>query len=118
MFHSLMMRAIVGLFERSTPSTKTPCEHVRCIIASFADPSQVSHHQRMSMTSSLSLALRRRGESTLYLPPMGSPNGEPHSRYHPSPSRNEVAVVQPVLVRYPSSSLEKLSNSVTLDQTD
>lgn len=51
------------------------------------------------MTSSISLALRRRGESTLYLPPMGPPNGEsPVSRYHAAPSRNEVAVVQPVLV--------------------
>lgn len=53
------------------------------------------------MTSTLSLALRRRGESTVYLPPLGSPGLEsPLPRYHPSPSRNEVAVVQPVLVRY------------------
>ncbi len=52
------------------------------------------------MTSSISLALRRRGESTLYLPPSGTPGDEsPLPRYHPAPSRNEVAVVQPVVVR-------------------
>ncbi|KAI0748483.1 WD40 repeat-like protein [Daedaleopsis nitida] len=57
-----------------------------------------AHHQRMSMTSSLSLALRRRGESTVYLP---TPGGEsPLPRYHPAPSRNEVAVVQPVVVKH------------------
>jgi len=60
-----------------------------------------AQHQRMSMTSTLSLALRRRGESTLYLPPLGSPGIEsPPPRYHPSPSRNEVAVVQPVLIKH------------------
>ncbi|OBZ65689.1 putative catabolite repression protein creC [Grifola frondosa] len=31
----------------------------------------VAHHPRQSMTSSISLALRRRGESTIYLPPSG-----------------------------------------------
>ncbi|PIL24314.1 hypothetical protein GSI_14067 [Ganoderma sinense ZZ0214-1] len=60
-----------------------------------------AHQQRMSMTSSISLALRRRGESTLYLPPSGTPGGEsPLPRYHPAPSRNEVAVVQPVVVKH------------------
>ncbi|TCD70918.1 hypothetical protein EIP91_000824 [Steccherinum ochraceum] len=60
-----------------------------------------AQHQRMSMTSTLSLALRRRGESTVYLPPLGSPGLEsPLPRYHPSPSRNEVAVVQPVLIKH------------------
>ncbi|TFY60433.1 hypothetical protein EVJ58_g5163 [Rhodofomes roseus] len=58
---------------------------------------KVSHQQRLSMTSSLSLALRRRGESTLFLSPNGA---EPMPRYHPAPSRNEVAVVQPVLVKH------------------
>lgn len=53
------------------------------------------------MTSSLSLAIRRRGDSVVNLPPGGLMDGKlpslPH--YHPSPSRNEVAVVQPVLVK-------------------
>ena len=48
------------------------------------------------MTSTVSLALRRRGESTLFLP---NPDGEsPLPRFHPAPSRNDVAVVQPVVV--------------------
>ncbi|KAI0780565.1 WD40 repeat-like protein [Trametes elegans] len=60
-----------------------------------------AHHQRMSMTSSISLALRRRGESTIYLPPSGTPGAEsPLPRYHPAPSRNEVAVVQPVVAKH------------------
>ncbi|KAI0362510.1 WD40 repeat-like protein [Trametes cingulata] len=60
-----------------------------------------AHHQRMSMTSSISLALRRRGESTVFLPPSGTPGAEsPLPRYHPAPSRNEVAVVQPVVVKH------------------
>lgn len=55
----------------------------------------------MSMTSNLSLALRRRGESTLYLvPPSASGADSPLTRYHPAPSRNEVAIVQPVLVKH------------------
>jgi len=65
-----------------------------------------THHQRMSMTSSLSLALRRRGDSTIYLPPIGSPGlDSPLLRYHPAPSRNEVAVVQPVLIKHIESDL-------------
>ncbi|KAH9952078.1 WD40 repeat-like protein [Amylocystis lapponica] len=60
-----------------------------------------AHHQRLSMTSSISLALRRRGESTLFLPPAGLSGGEsPLPKYHPAPSRNEVAVVQPVVVKH------------------
>ena len=53
------------------------------------------------MTSSLSLAIRRRGESIVNLPPGGLVDGKLPQlpRYHPSPSRNEVAVVQPVLVK-------------------
>jgi catabolite repression protein CreC len=59
-----------------------------------------SHQQRMSMMSSVSLALRRRGESVVFL---GGPGVDPQmSRFHPAPSRNEVAVVQPVLVREPT----------------
>ena len=53
------------------------------------------------MTSSLSLAIRRRGDSIANLPPDGLVDGKlpPLPHYHPSPSRNEVAVVQPVLVK-------------------
>jgi len=53
------------------------------------------------MASSLSLAFRRRGDSIVNLPPGGVVDGKlpPLPHYHPSPSRNEVAVVQPVLVK-------------------
>jgi hypothetical protein len=66
-------------------------------------PKLQSHHHRLSMASSLSLANRRRTDafaadhSTLLLPPPGAEG--PLSRYHPAPSRNEVAIVQPVLVK-------------------
>ncbi|TFK54612.1 WD40 repeat-like protein [Heliocybe sulcata] len=68
---------------------------------------QAAHHQRMSMSSSLSLAFRR-DRSTLYLPPLGSPDADgipPLPRYHPAPSRNEVAIVQPVLVKHTEGDL-------------
>ena len=53
------------------------------------------------MTSTLSLAIRRRGDSVVNLPPGGLVDGKlpPLPHYHQSPSRNEVAVVQPVLVK-------------------
>ena len=53
------------------------------------------------MASSLSLAIRRRGDSVVNLPPGGLVDGKlpPLPHYHPSPSRNEVAVVQPVVVK-------------------
>ncbi|KAH8116994.1 WD40 repeat-like protein [Phellopilus nigrolimitatus] len=64
---------------------------------------QALHQQRLSMASTLSLALRRRGDaaegSTLHLAPQGF-SGAEVSRYHPAPSRNEVAVVQPVLTKH------------------
>ena len=66
-------------------------------------PKLHSHHQRLSMSSSLSLSARRRQDaltadhSTLHLPPLGAEG--PLPRYHPAPSRNEVAIVQPVLVK-------------------
>ncbi|KAI9446155.1 WD40 repeat-like protein [Lactarius indigo] len=66
-------------------------------------PKLHSHHHRLSMASSLSLGARRRGDtltadhSTLHLPPLGAEG--PLPRYHPAPSRNEVAIVQPVLVK-------------------
>ncbi|KAI0333609.1 WD40 repeat-like protein [Cubamyces sp. BRFM 1775] len=67
---------------------------------------QISHQQRMSMTSALSLALRRRGESTLYLAPSSALGAEsPLPRFHPAPSRNEVAVVQPVVVKHIGSEM-------------
>jgi hypothetical protein len=55
------------------------------------------------MSSSLSLAARRRTDalaadhSTPFLPPPGAEG--PLPRYHSAPSRNEVAIVQPVLVK-------------------
>ncbi|KAK0463809.1 WD40-repeat-containing domain protein [Desarmillaria tabescens] len=56
---------------------------------------QATHHQRVSMSSTISLAFKR-DRSALYLP---SPTEDkPYPRYHPAPSRNEIAVVQPVLV--------------------
>lgn len=60
---------------------------------------QATHHQRMSMSSTISLAFRR-DKSASYLPASVPPGLEnaPSPRYHPAPSRNEVAIVQPVLV--------------------
>ncbi|KAF9227756.1 WD40 repeat-like protein [Gyrodon lividus] len=54
---------------------------------------QHGHHPRVSMSSSVSLAAayRRGTGSTIQL---AAP------RYHPAPSRNEVSVVQPVLVKH------------------
>jgi catabolite repression protein CreC len=55
------------------------------------------------MASTPSLAVRRRTDtltadhSTPNLPPLGTEN--PLPRFHPAPSRNEVAIVQPVLVK-------------------
>jgi len=55
------------------------------------------------MASSLSLGARKRTDaltadhSTTLLPPPGAEG--PLPRYHPAPSRNEVAIVQPVLVK-------------------
>ena len=52
------------------------------------------------MASSLPLAIWHRGDSTVNLPPGGLVDGKlpSHPHYHPSPSQNEVAIVQPVLV--------------------
>ena len=53
----------------------------------------------MSMSSTISLAFRR-DRSAQYLP-SGISQGmdeAPSARYHPAPSRNEIAFVQPVLV--------------------
>lgn len=62
------------------------------------------------MTSTLSLGLRR---STVFLTSAATPGETPLSHYHPAPSRNEVAVVQPVLVScWPPVFI--ISSSVTL----
>lgn len=76
---------------------------------------QTAHHQRMSMTSNVSLALRRRGESTVYL---GTQSDAPLPRYHSAPSRNEVAIVQPVLVRQCVLHTYKLSVNPSAPPTD
>jgi len=66
-------------------------------------PKLHSHHHRLSMASSLSLGARKRTDaltadhSMTLLPPPGAEG--PLPRYHPAPSRNEVAIVQPVLVK-------------------
>ena len=54
----------------------------------------------MSVSSSLSLAFRRERErSAQFLPMTGtSLQNEASQRYHPAPSRNEIAIVQPVVV--------------------
>ena len=66
------------------------------------------------MTSNVSLALRRRGESTVYL---GVQTDAAFPRYHPAPSRNEVAVVQPVLVRFAKTQSYCVSKRICPDQT-
>nr|GAT54627.1 catabolite repression protein creC [Mycena chlorophos] len=55
---------------------------------------QPTHQQRISMASTVSLAIRR-DRSTLYLPTEDAPL----PRYHAAPSRNEIAVVQPSIVK-------------------
>ncbi|KAK2459699.1 hypothetical protein APHAL10511_008344 [Amanita phalloides] len=55
---------------------------------------QASHH-RMSISSTLSLAYKR-DRSAAFLP---STHNEPSPRYHPAPSRSDIAIVQPVLVK-------------------
>ncbi|KAH8826850.1 WD40 repeat-like protein [Flagelloscypha sp. PMI_526] len=77
---------------------------------------QATHNQRQSMASTVSLALRRGNasaiyqSSALYLPGShpGSPGviggeieGVPPTRYHAAPARNEISIVQPVLVKHP-----------------
>ncbi|PCH37890.1 WD40 repeat-like protein [Wolfiporia cocos MD-104 SS10] len=89
------------LWDFSSGALHRPKLHVSPFpVSRYVDRSsaKTSHHQRLSMTSSVSLALRRRGESTLFLSGPGGAD-TPLPRYHPAPSRNEVAVVQPVLVK-------------------
>ena len=47
------------------------------------------------MSSTVSLAFRH-DRSALHLPPSEE---KPFPRYHPAPSRNEVAIVQPVIAK-------------------
>ncbi|KAJ6502129.1 catabolite repression protein creC [Mycena sanguinolenta] len=54
---------------------------------------QPTHQQRVSMASTVSLAFRR-DRSTLFLA-----GGDENRRFHPAPSRNEIAVVQPCLIK-------------------
>lgn len=58
-----------------------------------------THTQRMSMSSTISLAFRH-DRSALHLP-VNAPDAEekPFPRYHSAPSRNEVPIVQPVLTK-------------------
>lgn len=64
------------------------------IIASLTHSrSQVTHHQRVSISSTISLAFRNLPQYHLVQESTHSP------RHHPAPSRNEIAIVQPVLVR-------------------
>jgi len=97
----------VGLFQWGPPSSEIPGE-TTCLTSVFAfsiatcphlSPRKATHHQRMSMSSTISLAFRR-DRSALFLPSLGSlgVDGKTSPRYHPAPSRNEIAVVQPVLV--------------------
>jgi WD40 repeat protein len=60
---------------------------------------QAAHHHRMSMASTVSLSFRR--QSMLNLLSRSSPaiDDTPTPRFHPAPSRTEVSVLQPVLVR-------------------
>ena len=92
----------MGFLQWFTPSAQGWFLFV-CVseLPSLTTPFQATHHQRLSMASSLSLAIRRRGDSVVNLPPGGLVDGKlpPLPHYHPSPSRNEVAVVQPVLVK-------------------
>jgi len=62
---------------------------------------QATHHHRVSMSSTISLAYRR-DRSALCLPSLASPgiDSKPLPRYHPAPARNEIAVVQSVLVKH------------------
>lgn len=64
-------------------------------------PKLATHHARFSMASTVSLAFRKGTGSALHLPGasvIGFDTSAP-PRYHPAPSRNEVSVVQPVLVK-------------------
>ncbi|KAF8727529.1 hypothetical protein AX14_007317 [Amanita brunnescens Koide BX004] len=68
---------------------------------------QVPQPHRMSVSSSVSLAFRRERErerSAQFLPMAGGQN-EASVRYHPAPSRNEIAIVQPVVVKSTESDL-------------
>ncbi|KAF7778567.1 hypothetical protein Agabi119p4_2912 [Agaricus bisporus var. burnettii] len=59
---------------------------------------QATYHHRMSVSSTVSLAYRR-DKSQPYLPAPPGLEGAHSPRYHPAPSRNETAIVQPVLIK-------------------
>ena len=53
----------------------------------------------LSLSSTISLALRRRNETSVLNLPMGPGSPDANTlNFHPAPSRNEVAVLQPILV--------------------
>ncbi len=101
---------VVGFLQRCTTPSKIDGMYdysrhnfmrtYRGMIHTFIKP---SYQQRLSISSSLSLALKRRPDaaegSTLHLPPALLAEEDGISRYHGAPSRNEVAVVQPVVVK-------------------
>lgn len=64
---------------------------------------QASYQHRTSVSSTLSLAFRR-DRSALFLPP-AVPHDNASPRFHAAPSRNEIAIVQPVLVKQVESDL-------------
>ncbi|KAF9014002.1 WD40-repeat-containing domain protein [Cyathus striatus] len=63
-------------------------------------PKFQAHYQRVSMSSTLSLSMRR-DRSNIHLPSINSPgiDDQPSPRFHPAPFRSEVAIVQPVLTK-------------------
>jgi len=62
---------------------------------------QAQHHTRTSMSSTISLGYRRE-RSAMYLPSTDptDPESNPLPRYHPAPARNEISVLQAVLVKH------------------
>lgn len=60
-------------------------------------PSTLQH--RLSLSSTISLSLRRRNETSVLNLPMGPGSPDANTlNFHPAPSKNEVAVLQPILV--------------------
>ncbi|KAF8344156.1 WD40-repeat-containing domain protein [Cantharellus anzutake] len=58
---------------------------------------QNGHQARLSLSSTISLGLRRRDTTEASSPQREPLDGHPY--FHPAPSRNEVAVLQPVLTK-------------------
>ncbi|PFH54182.1 hypothetical protein AMATHDRAFT_465 [Amanita thiersii Skay4041] len=75
-------------------------EDNKVILWDFSSGAVHHHYQRMSISSTVSLSARR-DRSALHLPPthLVGRHDNASPRYHPAPSRNEIAIVQPVLVK-------------------